>query len=155
MKFPKYPDIWGISPSTHTLKAFFKFKRESEGRLFPNKYISQQTNNFPNVFGKFSKILGTWEISQMPGYLGNFPNAWVSGKFPKYLQIFEAGKFLSFWKFLKWLEIFKIPRHLGNFQNARVSGKFPKCLGSWEISQMPGYLGNFPNIQSFEKFPKS
>jgi len=31
----------------------------------------------------------------------NFPNAWVSGKFPKYQQIFECGIFLRFWEFLK------------------------------------------------------
>ena len=24
--------------------------------------------------------LGIWEISQMPGYLGSFPNAWTFGK---------------------------------------------------------------------------
>ena len=57
----------------------------------------------------------------------NFPNAWVSGKFLKYLQIFECGIFLRFWKFLKWLEIFKIPRHLGNSPNTQTFEEFPKC----------------------------
>ena len=45
---------------------------------------------------------GIWEISQMPGYLENFPNAWVSEKFPKCL---------GFW------EIPQISSHLRNFQN--------------------------------------
>ena len=87
----------------------------------------------------------------MPGYLRN---VWVSGKFPKYLGIWEVSQ---------------IPRHLRNFQNLknippsntyRYLGNFPnawvseKCLGIWEISQIPGYLGNFPNTQAFEKFSK-
>ena len=35
-----------------------------------------------------------WEISQMPGYLGNFPDTQAFGKFPKFpefLQEFEGG----------------------------------------------------------------
>ena len=74
--------------------------------------------NFPNawVFGKFPKCQGIWEISPMSRFLGNFPNAWVSGKFP----------------------------------NCLVSGKFPKCLGIWEISQIPRHLRNF---QIFKKYP--
>jgi len=42
------------------------------------------TGNFQDTqaIGEFPKCLGIWEISQMPGYLGYFPNAWVSGKFP-------------------------------------------------------------------------
>ncbi len=99
----------GNSPSTHTLKAFPKFKRESEGGLFPNKYISQKTNNFPNVSGKFPKILGTWEISQMPEYLGNFPNAWVSGKFLECLGIWEISQ---------------MPGYLGNFPYIQSFEKF-------------------------------
>ena len=107
------------------------------------------------------------EISQMPprplgnfpntqvfeGYLGIFPNAWVSGNFPKCLGIWEISQIpTSIWGlyFFKFLEISQIPRHLGNFpnthvfegylgifSNAWVPGKFPKCLGIWEISQIP------------------
>ena len=58
----------------------------------------------------------------MPGYLGNFPNAWVFGEFPKCLGIWEISQ---------------MPVYLGNFPNAWVSGKFSKYLGFWEISQMP------------------
>ena len=61
----------------------------------------------------------------MPGYLGNFPNAWVSGKFPRYPGIWEASQ---------------IPL---------------KCLGIWEIPQIPVYLGNSPNAWVSGKFPKS
>ena len=52
--------------------------------------------NFPNawVSGKVPKCLGIWETSQMPGYLGKFPNAWVSGKFPKCLGIWEIPQIL-------------------------------------------------------------
>ena len=50
----------------------------------------------------FSIKIGIWE---MPGYLGNFPNAWVSEKFPKFLQEFQGGIFIRCWNFLKWLDI--------------------------------------------------
>ena len=30
------------------------------------------------VSGKFPKYMGIWEISQITGYLGNFQNIWVS-----------------------------------------------------------------------------
>ena len=66
----------------------------------------------------------------------NFPNPWVSGKFPKCLGI--CG-------------ISQIPGYLGNFSNAWVYRKFSKWLGIWGISQMPGYLGNFPNTYSNKK----
>jgi len=35
------------------------------------------------------------DTPQMPGYLGNSPNAWVSGKFPKCLGIWEISKILK------------------------------------------------------------
>ena len=58
----------------------------------------------------------------MPGYLGNFPNAWVGiweiPKKSKFLMEFYGGVF-------------------------KIFEKFPKCLSIWEISQLPGYLGNF------------
>ena len=95
----------------------------------------------------------------MPRFLGNSPNDWVSGKYPKCLGIWE---------------IYQKPGYLRNFTNACASGKFPKCLGFWEIPQISshfrnfqnlkkippsntccsvsGYLGNFPNIQTFEEF---
>ena len=44
--------------------------------------------NFPDrVSGKFPRYLGIWEISQIPGHLGNSPNAWVSWKFPVIWEI--------------------------------------------------------------------
>ena len=92
----------------------------------------------------------------MPGYLGNFLNAWVSGKFLKCLGICEISqvpRHLRNFQNLKNIPPSNTCRNLGNFPNAWVSAKFPKCLGIWEISQMPGFFGNPPNIQSFEKFP--
>ena len=80
----------------------------------------------------------------MPGYLGNFPNAWVSGKFPKYSVIWEISKILKIY-------------HFENSPNSCESGKLPKYLDIWGIShidrhlekytisripQMPGNLGN-------------
>jgi len=69
----------------------------------------------------------------MPGYLGNFPNAWVSGKFPKYMGIWEISQ---------------MPGYLGNFTNAWVSGKFPKCLGFRENPQISSHLRNFQNLKN-------
>ena len=75
-------------------------------------------------------------------YVRNFPNTWVSGKFPKCL---------GFW------EIPQIVSHLRNFQNLNnippansygnlgIFGNFPNAWVSKKISQMPGYLENFPN----------
>ena len=132
---------------------------------FPNapNFFSGNSSDFSNscwnlimmylLILEFPKCLGISEISKIPGYLGNFPNGWVSGKYPKCLFF---GKFLRCPNFL-----------FLNFSNAWVFGKFPKCQislisGIWEISQMtrflensqmPGYLGNFPNDQVFGKFP--
>ena len=63
----------------------------------------------------------------------------------KYLQLFECGIFLRFWKFLNWLEISKIPRHLGNFPNTQT---FPKCLGFWKTPQISSSLRNFQNLKN-------
>ena len=65
----------------------------------------------------------------------NFPNTWVSGKFPKYLGL---GNFQN----LKNIPPSNTYRYLGNFPNAWVS---EKCLGIWEI---PRYLGNFQNLKN-------
>jgi len=73
--------------------------------------------NFPNTYRYLRVVFFLiLEISQIPrhlgnfpntqvfeGYLGIFPNAWVSGKFPKCLGIWEISQ---------------MPRHLGNFPNA-------------------------------------
>ena len=113
--------------------------------------------------------------SQIPGYLGNFPDTQAFGKFPKFLKVFEGGIFLRFWKFLKWLDIWGIsqkPRHLGNspnsyrylrvvyfkdfgnFSNDWICGESPKNLGIWEIVQISGHLGNSSNVWVFGEFPK-
>ena len=68
------------------------------------------------------------EFSQLPGYLVNFQNTWVYGKFPKCLGIWEISQMAGY---------------LGNFPNAWVSGKFPNCLGFWEIPQISRHLRNF------------
>jgi len=126
-KFPKCLRIWEISQMLGYLENF---------------PMPEYLGNFPNA--------GFWEIPRISSYfrnfqnlknippsntyknLGNFPSAWVSGKFPKYLQIFEGSIFLRFWKFLKWREISKIPRHLGNSPNTQTFEEFPKYLGFWE-----------------------
>ena len=99
-------------------------------------------------------------------HLGNFPDTQAFWKLPKFLQVFEGGIFLRFWKFLKRLDIWGIskkPRHLGNFQDTQAVGKFPRYPGSWEISQIFRHLGNFPmsdnlgnslNVLVFWEFPK-
>ena len=66
-------------------------------------------------------MLGIWGTSQMSGYLGNFPTAWVFGKFPKYPVIWEISKILQIYHP-------QIP------------------IGIWGILQIPGYLGNFNKI---------
>ena len=96
--------------------------------------------NFLNayLFGKFRefpKCLGIWEIPPIPRNLGNFPNAWESGKF--------TGKFP------KYLGIWGIPQIYRNLDNSpiflRILEWFPKCLGIWEIPKTPGNLGNSSN----------
>ena len=82
---------------------------------------------------KISQIPGIREISQMPGYLGNFPNAWESVEFPKYLGIWGISQ---------------MPGYLGNFPNGWVSGEFPKCLGIWGISQIPILIKNVNAVVS-------
>ena len=112
----------------------------------------------------------------MPEYLGNFPNAWVSEKFPNLENIPPSntyrnlGNFPNAWvsvKFLKYPGIWEVSKilkiyhpqmtgFLGNFQNlknippsnAKVSRKFPKCLGICEISQIHWHLKNFQNLKN-------
>ena len=67
-EFPRFPDIWGIPQNP--------------------RYLRKCLGTW-----ELLKCLGFWEISQMPGYMGNFPNAWVSRKFPKCLGF---GKFPRF-----------------------------------------------------------
>jgi len=56
------------------------------------------------------------------GNLGNFPNAWVSWKFP-----------------VPWVlgEISQIARHLENISDTQAFGKNLRYPGIWEISQIP------------------
>ena len=78
--------------------------------------VSSYLRNFPNLKN----------ISFTYSNLGNFPNAWVSGKFsqmPGYLG--NLPKCLGIW------EIYQKPGYLVNLSNAWVSGKFIKCLGIW------------------------
>jgi len=89
--------------------------------------------------------IGICGISQIPGYLGNFPNAYC---YLRVVYFLNFGNFSNEWKFPRYPGIWgipQIPRHLRNSPKTQTSG----------ISQMPRFLGNSPNIQSFEKFPKS
>ena len=80
------------------------------------------------VIWEISQIAGIWELSQMSGYLGTFPDVWVSGNFPRCLVIWEISNIFD--------------------------GDPPQItIGIWviweisqitmELSQMPGNLGNF------------
>ena len=125
---------------------------------------------------KLSKMSTIW-ISKMPGYQGNFSNAWGIR------EISQIPTDIWGWSIFKMLEISQMTR---NFQDTQVFGEFPKRnfpktyafgklpkypviwaiskilkiylpqipIGIWGISQMPGYLGNFPNSQVSGKFLK-
>ena len=73
-KFLKRLDIWGIFKKPRHLgnslytQSFGKFPR------YPNSWEISQI-----LMGIFKFL----EISQMTGYLGNFPKTWWSGKFSK------------------------------------------------------------------------
>ena len=65
--------------------------------------------------------------------LGEFPNAWESGEFHKFLRKSE--------------KISQMPRYLENFPNTQFSVK--------EIPQMPGNLGNSQVPQILREFEGS
>ena len=137
--------------------------------------MSGNLGKSPNAW-KSWKFTRLQEISEMPSYLGNFPNTQTFGEFPNiqstgefpiFLMEFEGSLFLKYRKFLKGLaiwEISQIPRHLGNSPDIQSFEKFPKSqkyttlkVGIWKISeipQTPGYLGNFPNTQESGGFLK-
>ena len=87
------------------------------------------------------------EISQMSGYLRNFPDTQAFGKFPRYPGIWEISQIpigIWGWYNLKILETSQmteyvsqnIPRisgYLGNSSNVWVFGEF---LVIWEISKI-------------------
>jgi len=87
--------------------------------------------NFPKawVSGKFPKCLAIWEISQISGFLGNFPNASkFAGNFLVFLK-FPSGisRILGIWK------NFQIPRNLGKSPDFWESREFPKFLFSPKV----------------------
>ena len=97
----------------------------------------------------------------MPEYLENFPNALVSGKFPKclgFLEILQISSHLRNFQNLRNIPPSNTYRNFGEFykclgtsevlSNSRVSGKFPKCLGFWEIPQISSHLRNFQNLKN-------
>ena len=150
-----------VTPS----RAFIRFCFLIENNLQSIKNYESTFETGPTLkCFKAMAFFGIWEIwgiSRMPRYLGNFPNAWVSGKFPKCLGFGEISQISSHLRTFQNLKIYhpqipigtweisQMPENLGNFPNAWVSGKYPKCLGIWEIYQMPGYLGNFPNTYRY------
>ena len=115
-KFLKYPVIWEIPKISRHLRNIWGICQMPRFLRYSLNIHSFETFTkfYKYTTLKSPKCLGISEISQMPGYLGNFPNAWVSGKFPKCLGI---------WK------IFQMPGYLTNLPNTWVSRKFPKCLG--------------------------
>ena len=119
-------------------------------------------SQMPGYLGNFSHLRNFQNLKNIPPSntyrnLGNFPNAWISGNFPKCLGIWEISKIL------KKIQPSNTCRYLGNFPDTQAFGKFPrypgiweasqiplKCLGIWEIPQMPGYLGNFQNLKNIQ-----
>ena len=90
--FPKCQGIWEISqiPRLWEISQIIWNLRNLQNlKNIPASNTYRNLGNFPNAWisGKFPKCLAIWEISQMHEYLGNFPNAWVSEKFPKCLGI--------------------------------------------------------------------
>ena len=77
--------------------------------------------------------IGIWGISQMPGYLENFPNAYC------YLRVvyFLDFGFSNEWKFPRYPGIWGIPQTPRHLRNS------PKTQTSW-ISQMPRFFWKFP-----------
>ena len=57
----------------------------------------------------------------MPGYLGKFPNAWVSGKFLRFPT--SCWNLIWWWCICNILEISQMPRYLANFPNPWVFWK--------------------------------
>ena len=112
----------------------FSQEKDKEGRkqeyLARSQGINEDLGNFPNSYrylrGVFFKDL---EISQMPGYLRNFPYTQAFGKFTRYQAIGKFPRYPSIWK------ISQKSRHWGNFPDTLAFGKFPKYPGIWEIFQ--------------------
>ena len=95
-KFPRYPGIWEnsqiplkylgiweIPQMPGYLGNFQNLKKIQPSNTcrylgnFPDTQAFGKLHRYPSnawVFGKFPKCLGIWEIPQMPGYLGNFQN---------------------------------------------------------------------------------
>ena len=111
----------------------------------------------PGFLGKFSEFPASclnfmlifnkiFEISQMYGFSGSFPNA------PNFFSGNSSDFSNSCWNlimmYLLILEISQMPGYFGNFQNSWLSGKF------FEISQMYGFSGSFPHAWVLGRFPK-
>ena len=100
----------------------FSQEKDKEGRkqeyLARSQGINEDLGNFPNSYrylrGVFFKDL---EISQMPGYLRNFPYTQAFGKFTRYQAIGKFPRYPGIW------EIPQMPGYLENFQSFE---KFPK-----------------------------
>ena len=75
-------------------------------------------------FWKFLKWLDIWGVSQKPRHLGNSPNVWIFGKFPKCLGILEISSHLRNFQNLKNIPSSNICRYLRNFPDTQAFGKF-------------------------------
>ena len=87
----------------------------------------------------------------MTEYLGNSPNVWIFGKFPKGLDFWELSQMSGYLGNYLYLRN-KLPldslRNLENFPDSWLFGEFPRYPGVWEILQIPRYLGNFLYFQA-------
>ena len=86
---------------------FVKFVNVSKEWIFREYLKNLGIWQIPQMFCKCLDILG---ISQMTGYLRNFPKTQSFGNFPRYPSICEIWGWyiLRFWKFFKWMNIWGI-----------------------------------------------
>ena len=96
-KFSKYPVISEI----------FKFLKIYHSQLAIGLWEISGIPQMPGNHGKFPKYLGIWEIHQIAGNLGNFPNTWGNLRVVYFSSIFSNAFFMI-------LEISQMTEHLWN-----------------------------------------
>ena len=133
-KFPKCLQFWEIPQISSHLRNFKNLKN------IPLKYLQE--------FGEFPKCLGIWEISQMLGYLqeisqmprflGNFPNAYFKKKC-KCCHVIHKPQCFSTTSFScsVWFLIHQVTAHdQGLFSNQQLSFCFSSGRGNQPMSHL-------------------
>ena len=103
------------------------------------KFLLEFDGGVLEIFQKFPKYLGIWEIYQMCGYLGISPNA---------LIFWEIPQISSYLRNLQNLK--NIPPSNSCMQEFGKFREFPKCLGIWEICQIPIFFKSIIAVGSWE-----